>query len=657
MTSFKSFQSDRPVWYSPAKLREAFWRVRSNRGIAGADGVPIEVFAGRLDAEIDLLTNELAAGRYFSAARQTVAVEQPGKRARILKIPSVRDRVVETALATHLGEQAEPLFSQASHGYRPRRSVATALHAVECNLAREARWVLDADITAFFDSIPHRKLLDALARWPGGNVVVDRVCEVLAQSAATFGHGIGQGSPLSPLLSNIYLDQLDRALEKSGAAHVRYADDFVGFAAGEIEARRLHALAGTTLAAMGLGLHEQKTRVVPVDEGFRFLGATIAVSDSAGNTRPRVQFPGWLAGTGQRAASADADPDSTESGTSPRVTAEQASESPASSGTLRTLYVLQAGACLKRDGDRLVAFKEGRELGAFPIHRVDLVMAFGSTVVTTPAMRLALEYDIPIVLMAANGEFQGIVDSHDTRRVQVQARQFACASDPAAGLELARAFVIAKIGNGLTMLKRYGDRRCCPGLAPHLAAMRQLREQVRRVGALEHMRGCEGLAARSLFAAMRELLGETWAFRERNRRPPRDPVNAMLSFGYALLHHNVFALLKAQGLNPHLGHLHAPRPGHAALASDMMEVFRAPVVEALVLNLALNGRMRPGDFTAGAEGASLMNDEARRRFVAAFEEKMGGDAGYRHSIATQVQAYTAHLRDPTATPFRPFQIR
>lgn len=140
-----------------------------------------------------------------------------------------------------------------------------------------------------------------------------------------------------------------------------------------------------------------------------------------------------------------------------------------------------------------------------------------------------------------------------------------------------------------------------------------MRVLARSTNTLEALRGCEGFAAKSFCAALKEIVGPAWGFDGRNRRPPRDPVNAMLSFGYALLSHNVFALAKAQGLNTHVGYLHPARPGHPALVSDLIEEFRAPVVGRLILTLITEGRLRPDDFSSSTENGCLLNPPASRR--------------------------------------------
>jgi CRISPR-associated protein Cas1 len=192
-------------------------------------------------------------------------------------------------------------------------------------------------------------------------------------------------------------------------------------------------------------------------------------------------------------------------------------------------------------------------------------------------------------------------------------------------------------------------------------------EEAERAGSLEQLRGYEGIAAKAYFDAWRSVLDPQWGFGKRVRQPPTDPINAALSFGYTLLFYNVYSFIRARGLNVHVGFLHPLRAGHPALASDLMEEFRPLVVDALVFNLVLNGRLKPDDFTApAAEGeACLLREAASKQFIHAFEGKIdspvthtptGRHVDYRRCIDLQIQALCAVLRG-SAKEYEPMVLR
>ena len=175
------------------------------------------------------------------------------------------------------------------------------------------------------------------------------------------------------------------------------------------------------------------------------------------------------------------------------------------------------------------------------------------------------------------------------------------------------------------------------------------------------------MASKLYFEGLRMLLSADWKFDKRVRRPPTDPINSMLSYGYTLLFYNLYALIRARGLNVHVGFLHPLRSGHPALVSDMIEEFRSLVVDALVLSLVLNNRLSPADFvmpeTVG--GPCLLSDSARKKYILAFEAKMnatvthpasGMHLDYRRCMDQQVQMMASVVRGKRAR-YTPMVLR
>lgn len=173
------------------------------------------------------------------------------------------------------------------------------------------------------------------------------------------------------------------------------------------------------------------------------------------------------------------------------------------------------------------------------------------------------------------------------------------------------------------------------------------------------------MAANHYYSAWQATLETEWQFSGRKRRPPPDPINALLSFGYTLLFNNTFSLIRLNGLNAHAAFLHSERSGHPALASDMTEEFRALVVDAVVLKLVFNKRLTPEDFEITEQGCRL-NAQGRKRFITAFESKLNSRLkrpeseqhfSYRQCIEQQVQKLASTLRNPDNYPYTPFTVR
>ena len=267
--------------YSIGNLRSAFSMVKSNKGSPGIDHQTIEVFASRLEENLENVSRALQDGRYRPQAIKRVWIPKPGsKEKRPLGIPTVRDRVVQAALRNVLEPVFEKDFADHSYGFRPGRGCKDALRRVDALLKQGYSYVVDADLKSYFDTIPHYLLMARIRDKIADNRLLTLVELFLKQQVMemtagwTPETGTPQGAVLSPLLSNIYLNPLDHLMAQSGVNMVRYADDFVILCRTEAEALKALALVQGWTAQAGLTLHPTKTRIVDaaVRGGFDFLG-------------------------------------------------------------------------------------------------------------------------------------------------------------------------------------------------------------------------------------------------------------------------------------------------------------------------------------------------------------------------------------------------
>lgn len=268
--------------YRKENLVSAFKKVKRNGGAGGVDHVTVKGFERDLEKEIDKLLEDLKAGTYEPQAARRVYIEKPGsKEKRPLGIPVVRDRVCEGALRHVLEPIFEREFADNSHGFRPKRRAKDALREVEQELKAGKRYVVDADITRYFDTIPREPMLRRI-----GERIADRRVMGILQQMLERGvlenrkwvdpeTGTPQGGVISPLLANVYLNPLDHLMQKRGYTMVRYADDLVILCGTLAEAEAAHALLKAWVEEQGLSLHPEKTRIVHMNEpgtGFDFLG-------------------------------------------------------------------------------------------------------------------------------------------------------------------------------------------------------------------------------------------------------------------------------------------------------------------------------------------------------------------------------------------------
>ena len=255
---------------SPARLDAGWRRVRRNRGGPGGDGVTIDDFAPRADAYLSALRSTLLAGDYRPGPLREVRIDKPSGGIRHLAIPCIADRIVQHAAAAALGDRLERHLAPSSFAYRPQHSVAQAVGRLVTLRLWGYRHVLEADIADCFASIPHARLLATL----GQQVSSPGSLRLIGLWLAGFGahRGIAQGAPISPLLANLYLDPLDRALAGRRLKLVRYADDLVLLAQSADRLPAARARLEAAAAALDLSLNPAKTRRTSFAEGFVFLG-------------------------------------------------------------------------------------------------------------------------------------------------------------------------------------------------------------------------------------------------------------------------------------------------------------------------------------------------------------------------------------------------
>ena len=291
----------------------------------------------------------------------------------------------------------------------------------------------------------------------------------------------------------------------------------------------------------------------------------------------------------------------------------------------RTLYLVDPAASLHTENRRLLVRREQELLLELPAVNVDLVMLMGRNTVTTAALVCCMQHGIPVVLTSRMGRFYGRMEPPGGDAVRLQQAQFAAQADAALNLALARHFVHGKLANAARTLAAYArHRRAQAGAAAVQAALLQLRDlrgRIKTAPDLDTLRGLEGAGAAAYFGAWRHWLAPTWTFGTREQQAGRDPINALLDLGYTLLYHAVAGLIQVRGLTPWLGHLHAVKPGHMALASDLMEEFRAVVVDRVLLHLCLNGGLLPEDFIERG-GVYTLTPAAVKRFIRAIEVRL-----------------------------------
>lgn len=260
------------------RLRSAFERVKRNGGACGSDGITIEAFEADLENQLTELIGELRSKTYSPRAIRRVEIPKKSGGTRKLGIPSIRDRVVQENLRNILEKIFEPTFSEHSHGFRPDRGCFTALREFFIQVRDGGICIVDVDIEKYFDTIPHEPLIDVVAEEVADGSVLNLI-RIILTAPIRDGYrivrpreGTPQGSPMSPLLANIYLARIDRDLEMEGTKFCRYADDMRATARNATEGQNIKERIGKALKAIGLKMSPSKTKITYINQGVEFLG-------------------------------------------------------------------------------------------------------------------------------------------------------------------------------------------------------------------------------------------------------------------------------------------------------------------------------------------------------------------------------------------------
>ncbi|WP_110931986.1 type I-C CRISPR-associated endonuclease Cas1c [Paenibacillus bouchesdurhonensis] len=295
---------------------------------------------------------------------------------------------------------------------------------------------------------------------------------------------------------------------------------------------------------------------------------------------------------------------------------------------LNTLFITQPDVYLSLDGDNVVLLKEQEKLGRLPLHNLESIVAFGYTGASPAFMGYCADRNISLVFLTMSGRFLARVIGASKGNVVLRKKQYLLSENELLSAKIARNFIVGKIFNHKWMIERM--TRDYPlrvnvdqfkEMSQHLSSIMM---DVRVCEDLERLRGLEGQAAVSYNALLDQMIlqqKEHFYFRTRSRRPPMDNVNAMLSLAYTLLANDTASALEAVGLDAYVGFLHRDRPGRASLALDVMEELRGIYADKFVLTLINKKIVNHEDFLHKENGAVIMTDEARKKFLAAWQNK------------------------------------
>lgn len=295
---------------------------------------------------------------------------------------------------------------------------------------------------------------------------------------------------------------------------------------------------------------------------------------------------------------------------------------------LNTLFITQPDMYLSLDGDNIVLLKEQEKIARLPLHNLESIVVFGYSGASPALMGYCADRNISIVFLTMSGRFLARVIGQSRGNVVLRKKQYRISDNENESVKIARNFIVGKIFNNKWILERitrdYPMRVDVAKLKDTSKHLSSIISEVRNCTDLDTLRGLEGQAASSYYKLMDQMIlqqKEDFYFKSRTRRPPLDNVNAMLSFGYTLLTNDTASALESIGLDAYVGFLHRDRPGRVSLALDLMEELRSVIVDRFVLSLINTKVVNKGDFIKKENGAVIMTEDARKKFLQNWQNK------------------------------------
>jgi len=301
---------------------------------------------------------------------------------------------------------------------------------------------------------------------------------------------------------------------------------------------------------------------------------------------------------------------------------------------MTTYYVREQGAVVRKADERLVVTKDDRILTEIPIVKADQLVIMGNIQLTTPAVALLLQSDVDVVFMSQYGKMRGRLMATGSKFAELRLKQLQAMSNEKTTLALAQVIVVGKLTNQRTLAQR--EARATSSAAWRRQAEEAVRgieamiAQARAAKDMDTLRGFEGKAGAWYWRAFRAVLQQDLGFKERIYHPSPDPVNALLSFGYALLQKDITAMVQLVGLDPYLGFFHTVQYGRPSLALDLMEEFRPIIVDPVALYLINHKVLTQGDFirTREAERPVVLSEAGGKRLIQHYEERVNTRVRY-----------------------------
>ncbi|OPY70136.1 MAG: CRISPR-associated endonuclease Cas1 [Syntrophorhabdaceae bacterium PtaU1.Bin034] len=586
---------------SPGYLKQCLGKLQNSS--PGPDTLSVKDLKAAGESWLRKLSHALLDGSYRPGATKQYRMVKTDGNFRTIDVQNAADRLVQKAAADILSPAMDVVLSQSAYAYRRGLNRAGAVQAMQKALSEGYTSGIKADISSFFESVNTKALALLLSGVFPAEPLTDRLKTWLEERDGQGGKGLSQGSPLSPVLSNLYLHRFDTDVQSEGLRLIRYGDDFVILSKTDEDRDRGLAVVRRSLDRLGLALKEEKTQLVSPGDPIAFLGYVVNATETKieGEDEEHKNEDTWL----------------------PVFREDWKTGVP--------LYLSTACLGARSSGPSIMVKVEGDREEHIPWSSISRIVVVGKTTFTGGLIYRAVKEDIPVAFIDIMGRAKGtlIPESHENYNLSRFQEEYS--KNEAWILDFAKEIIAAKIHNSMVLLRR--NSTPCPDLAG-------LVNDVKSADGLEALRGYEGAAAKTYFASLASLVAP-FEFKGRKYNPPDGPVNVMLSLGYTLLYNRIASALRAKGFDARRGFFHKGRGSHAALASDLIEELRH-VVERIVLAAIHLREIDPKDFSHVKKQGftySRLNGEGFRKYIRRFEKTMAA----KFSLSAGKISYNGYL--------------
>lgn len=615
----------------------------------------VEQLAEEHELEVGRVTTLLQScrdGQYAPSSAQRILLSKgdADDEPRLLCVPRDEDRMLQSCVLRRIAPALDQFFEQSSFAYRRGLGRQSAAKRIQAAYRAGFHWAVRSDFHRFFDSVRHELLRDRLEAYLADDELARWIMRWVETSSPWPGRGLPTGSPLSPLLSNLFLDRFDEAIEEAGARLVRYADDFLILFRDPRDAQRLFDTATELARHVKLHLNQNKTQFLDLRQPFEFLGYRFERKQDwevvDGQPPRHIDDLGW----------ADAPKLAPPPPELPRLPGES------ELNVSNPAPVVIAGPGVEWLGvDRqqvVLRYRDRRPETRWPTQRLEDLIVLGLPTIDASWLRHRGDRPVRVWLADDAGRLDSVLfDDDPADNALLIVEQVRAASDPARALPIARSLVAAKLSNYAALAAATPSRSPRGGITWELL---ELARRAESAADAAELLGLEGAGAALWYRALEGRLHPKFQFPKRVAPGADDPVNALLNLGFTWLYRLAYLLAQREGLAPSVGFLHQPRSGHAALASDVMEPFRHLIDRTVI---AATYRLKPQDFQPDKNGPFPLRivHGASKTFIALLHSTLTTHCvgvgqteprPYRQQLAAVIRSLHRHLVNPNA----PFQV-